>query len=572
MSRNEEIADQLELMADLLDAMDVEFKPRAYRRAAERLIELDRPVESIAAEGTDALEDLDDVGSAIAEKIVEYLETGSIAELEELKQELPVDMSALTRVEGLGPKRVGALYRALEITDLETLEAAAEAGEIQAVDGFGEKTEANILERIPFAKEAAKRHLLVYGMEVAESILTDLNEDPSVKRCSTAGSIRRWLPTVGDVDLLVATADPDSVITTIEASDTIDELLESGDRKARARSIDGVSVDFRFVHDADFGAALQYFTGSKDHNVQLRRRAIKRAMKINEYGVFTEDGTRIAGETEEEVYAAVDLPVMPPEIREGRGELEAAEAGELPTLVEPTDLRGDLHTHTDWSDGGASIDEMLKAAAAFGHEYLAITDHAPGAGVRSDITVPIDEIDAQRAAIEVAREAVDIEVLHGVEANIEADGSIDLPMELLESLDIVIASPHAALSQDSETATERLITAIEHPAVDLIGHPSGRKLGQRPGLDLDVEAIVEAAAREDVALEVNSHPVRLDMEGSAVRLAIDAGAPVVISTDAHRPTEYELIRFGVYTARRGWAETDDILNTRSWTELKAWLD
>lgn len=570
MTRNDEVAERFEAFADLLEAQDVEFKPRAYRRAAERITDLGRPIEDVADDGVEALEELDDIGEAIAQKIIEYLETGTIEELEELKAELPVDMAALTRVEGLGPKRVGALYRALEITDLDELEAAAEAGRIQEVDGFGAKTEENILERIPFARAAASRHLLVYGTEVADELLADLESSAAVERCSVAGSIRRWLPTVGDVDILVATTDPGAVLEAIEASDAVEAVLESGERKARTRSPEGVSVDFRFVDADAFGSALQYFTGSKDHNVQVRRRAIERGLKINEYGVFSGD-TRLAGETEASVYETVDLPLIPPELREARGELEAADADALPDLVDRADLCGDLHVHTTWSDGAVGIDEMIAAAEAAGHDYVAITDHAPGGGVRGDIAASVEDLRRQRDAIDDARAAAEIAVFHGVEANIEADGSIDLPADLLADLDLVIASPHAALSQDRDAATDRLVAAIEHPHVDIIGHPTGRKLGQRPGLNPDLTAVVEAAASAGVALEVNSHPVRLDLDGVGVKRAVDAGVPVAISTDAHRPDELDLLRFGVHTARRGWAEPGDILNTRSAAELDRWL-
>lgn len=572
MSKNDEVAQRFEEMADLLEAKDVDFKPRAYRRAAERIRDIGRPIEVIAGDGVEALTKFDDIGDAIASKIVEYLEEGRIEELEELKAEIPVDMDALLRVEGLGPKRIGTLYRSLGITDLEDLEAAAKAGDIQTVDGFGQKTETNILERIPFAKAAAKRHLLVDGMEAAEEIVAELSDDPSVIRCSIAGSIRRWRPTVGDVDLLVATESPTSVIETIEVSEAVETVLESGEQKARVRSPDGVSMDFRFVEASSFGAALQYFTGSQAHNVQLRRRAIDRDLTVNEYGVFTDDGTNVASETESAVYDAVDLPLIEPELREGRGEIEAAAAGALPDLIDVDDIRGDLHVHTTWSDGTVDIETMVEAAADIGHDFVAITDHAPGAGVRSDITVDIEDVYAQREAVMTVRSDATIRVFHGLEANIEPDGGIDLPDDLLQELDIVIASPHAALGQDTETATERLIAAIEHPQVDIIGHPTGRKLGQRPGLELDVEAIVQAAAVNDVALEVNSHPVRLDLEGGPVKRAVDAGVPVAINTDAHRPEELSLQRFGVHTARRGWAEASDCLNTLSPSRLDSWLE
>lgn len=571
MSENEAVARRLDEIADILEAMDVEFKPRAYRRAADHVRELDRPIEQVAVDGVDALEEIEGVGEAIAEKILEYLETGTIEELEELREELPVDMAALTRVEGVGPKRVGALYEALGIRDLDELEEAAEAGEIREVPGFGEKSEQNILEHIPFARQAAKRHLLHIARSIGEGILTDIEGLDAVEQCELAGSIRRWVPTIGDVDILVATTAPEELLDRIDGFSDIAETIEAGERKASYRTTEGVRVDFRFIGPEVFGAALQYFTGSKHHNVQVRQRAIDRGLKVNEYGVFTEDEERIAGATEESMYAAVDLPWMAPEIREGRGEIEAADAGELPTLVEPADMLGDLHVHSTWSDGSMSILEMARAAETFGHEYIAITDHATGPGVVADIGLEDEELLDQREEIDAAMEATSITVIHGVEANIDTDGGISVTDDVLEALDLVIASPHTSLSQDHDRATNRLITAIEHPHVDIIGHPTGRKLGQRPGLSVDIDRIATKAAEHGVALEVNSHPVRLDLEGEAVRTAIEHGATIAISTDAHVGHELELLRYGVHTARRGWAEHADVLTTWSSDDVLEFL-
>lgn len=560
MSTNTIVAARLDEFADLLEAKDVEFKPRAYRRAAEQVRDYPRPIEAVAAEGTDALTEIEGVGNAIAEKILEYLERGSIEELDELRDELPVDMDALTRVEGLGPKRVGALYRALNIRDLDDLARAAEAGRIQTVDGFGAKTEANIVERIPFARQAAERHLLSVARPIADDMLTRLGAIDAVIDSEVAGSIRRWLPTIGDVDILVATDRPKTVVDAIESFEFVAGVIEAGERKASIRTTEDVRVDFRFVERSSFGAALQYFTGSKDHNVQIRQRAIDRGWKVNEYGVF-EGERRLAGSTEAEVYDALDLPWIPPEMREARGEVELAEADRLPALLEEGDIQGDLHMHSTWSDGGVTIAEMVAAAEATGYAYLAITDHATGPGVVADTGVPDDALLEQAADIDAARADADIEIFHGVEANISPDGDISVRDDVLDALDIVIASPHAALGQDRETATNRLLSAIEHPHVDIIGHPTGRKLGRRPGLPIDMERIAEAAAEAGVALEVNSHPIRLDLAGEAVHTAIEHDVSIVISTDAHVPQELDLMRYGVHTARRGWATAANVLNT-----------
>ncbi len=572
MSENDAVANRLDEIADLLEAMDVDFKPRAYRRAADHIRELDRPVEQIATEGQDALEEIEGVGEAIAEKIIEYLETGSIEELEDLRESLPVEMSALTRVEGIGPKRVGMLYEALGIRTLDELAAAAEAGEIQTVPGFGEKSEQNILDHIPFARQAAKRHLLYVARSLADEILDEFAAIDAVDRCEVAGSIRRWLPTIGDVDILIATDVGGSLTTTIESLAFAAETIEAGDRKASYRTEEGIRVDFRFIEPSVFGAALQYFTGSKHHNVQVRQRAIDRGLKVNEYGVFTGTDERIAGETEESVYEVVDLPWMAPEIREGRGEIEAADAGALPTLLESSDMRGDLHVHSDWSDGSMSIADMVDAADTLGLEYLAITDHATGPGVVAGTGVEDAELLRQREEIDHANQSTDVTVLHGVEANIDAEGGISVSDAVLEELDIVIASPHAALTQDREQATERLLHAISHPQVNIIGHPTGRKLGQRPGLPIDIERVAKAAASQHVALEVNSHPVRLDLEGEAVKTVIEHGGTIAISTDAHVGHELELIRYGVHTARRGWAEPSNVLTAWTVEEVRSFID
>ena len=591
MSRNDEVATRLEEFADLLEATGVEYKPTAYRRAAENVRDHPAPIEGLAAEGEDAVAEIDRVGDAIAAKIVEYVETGAMAELSALREELPVDMAGLTAVEGVGPKTVGSLYDALGITDLDELEAAAEAGEIQTVSGFGAKTEENILDNVPFARESRERTRLGDARPVADDALAYLADRDAVESVEVCGSIRRWRPTIGDVDLLVASEAREPIVEAFTDWETADATIEAGTGKASVRA-DGTRVDLRIVDPDEFGAALQYFTGSRAHNVAVRNRAIDRDLKLNEYGLFdvsdvdeesaddavdgaetdaTRVGERVAGESEDAVYRALDMDPVPPELREDRGEVAAAAEGALPLLVDSGDLRGDLHTHTDWSDGGFSIAEMAAAAAERGYDYHVVTDHATGPGMVGGVGLDEAAIEEQAAAIAEAADEVDVPILHGIEANIDADGDLSTDDETLAALDLVVASPHAALGQNGEAATERLVRAAEHPHVDVLGHPTGRLINERPGLDPDVEAVAEAAAASGTAIEVNANPARLDADGEFVRAAIEAGATIAVDTDAHAPRELDNARYGIHTARRGWAEAADVLNARSLDGLRSFL-
>ena len=591
MSRNDEVATRLEEFADLLEATGVEYKPTAYRRAAENVRDHPAPIEGLAAEGEDAVAEIDRVGDAIAAKIVEYVETGAMAELSALREELPVDMAGLTAVEGVGPKTVGSLYDALGITDLDELEAAAEAGEIQTVSGFGAKTEENILDNVPFARESRERTRLGDARPVADDALAYLADRDAVESVEVCGSIRRWKATIGDIDLLVASEAREPIVEAFTDCPAADATIEAGTGKASVRA-DGTRVDLRIVDPDEFGAALQYFTGSRAHNVAVRNRAIDRDLKLNEYGLFdvsdvdeesaddavdgaetdaTRVGERVAGESEDAVYRALDMDPVPPELREDRGEVAAAAEGALPLLVDSGDLRGDLHTHTDWSDGGFSIAEMAAAAAERGYDYHVVTDHATGPGMVGGVGLDEAAIEEQAAAIAEAADEVDVPILHGIEANIDADGDLSTDDETLAALDLVVASPHAALGQNGEAATERLVRAAEHPHVDVLGHPTGRLINERPGLDPDVEAVAEAAAASGTAIEVNANPARLDADGEFVRAAIEAGATIAVDTDAHAPRELDNARYGIHTARRGWAEAADVLNARSLDGLRSFL-
>ncbi len=596
MTTNAELAARLEEFADLLEADDVEYKPRAYRRAAESVSAHPTPIaDYVDADDREAIENVEGVGEAIASKIVEYVETGEIEELEELRAELPVDMADLTRIEGVGPKTVGKLHRELGIETLDDLEAAAEAGEVREVKGFGAKTEQNILDNLEFARQMGQRQLLGEARPLADDVLAHLEGLEGVDRCEVAGSIRRWRATIGDVDALASTETPEAVVEAFLAWDSIDDEIESGPAKASVR-VGDVRVDLRVVAPEEFGSALQYFTGSKAHNVRLRNYAIDRGMKLNEYGAFdvseaqrasdsrtasdenVDDpdagqrvGERVAGETEESMYEALGLPWMPPELREDRGEIAAAAEGDLPELVTREDVRGDLHTHTEWSDGNNTIEEMVAAAEERGYEYYCVSDHAEGPGVVGGMGLTDEDILEQVEEIRAVDDRYEIEVFAGIEANVDADGEIGLSEEVVDALDLIVASPHSALGQDFDTATDRLVRAVENPDVDVLGHPSGRLLNEREGLDFDPNALARAAVDHDTALEVNSNPHRLDLPGSDVKAAVDEGAKIAIDTDAHSPATLEYVRWGVHTARRGWAEPADVINTWPLEELRAFL-
>jgi len=577
VSRNAEVATRLEEYADLLEAQGDDYRPRSYRTAAENVRDHPQPIEDAVADG--AVEEIEGVGESIGAKIAEYVETGEIEALDEAREELPVDMAALTAVEGVGPKTVGKLYDALGIEDLDDLERAAEAGEIQTVEGFGETSEENIREGISFARRSRERSLLGESRPLAEDALEHLREATPAERSEVAGSIRRWRETTGDVDALAAAEDGAAVVDAFADWERADEVIEAGETKAALR-VAGERVDLRVVAPAEWGAALQYFTGSRDHNVRLRNRAIDRDLKVNEYGVFDVSdvsdpdagqrvGDRVAGETEADVYEALDCAWIPPELREDGGEVAAAADDGLPDLLEEGDLRGDLHVHTDASDGDATLDEMLAGAAEVGHDYVCISDHATGPGMVGGVGLDDDELREQMATVREAGADADVTVFSGVEANIGADGFVSVADDLLADLDLVVASPHSGLEGDG---TDRLVAAARHPEVDVIGHPTGRLLTRRPGLDVDARRLAEVAAEEGVALEVNANPHRLDLGGDGVRAAVEAGAPIAINTDAHSPAEYRNAVYGVHTARRGWAEAADVLNARDAAGLRAVLD
>lgn len=562
--KNLELAALFNEIADLLELKgESPFRVNAYRRAARALEGLTEDVEEVAARG--ALEEIPGVGKSIAEKITEYLRTGKITYHQELLRELPAGLPELMRIPGLGPKTAMAIYQHLGITTVEDLERAARTSRLSSVPRMGAKTIENILRGIEQLRRAGTRLPLGTVLPYAEEIVARLRGLRSVHQISVAGSLRRMKDTIGDIDILATSSDPEQAMHTFVRMPEVSQVLSHGTTRSSVILRAGIQADLRVVEPAAFGAALQYFTGSKEHNIKLRERAIRMGLKINEYGVFRGE-RRIAGSTEEEVYAAVKLPWIPPELREDQGEIEAAEAGRLPRLVELRDIRGDLHMHTKWSDGAATAEEMARAAQGLGYEYICITDHsrslkfAGGVGV-DDLRQHIRDVRR------LSERLGGVAVLIGSEVDILADGSLDYPDEVLAELDVVIASVHTRFRMDVRAMTERIIRAMQNPYVTIIGHPTGRLVQQRDPYSVDVEQLVEAARKTGTILEVNAAPERLDLKDVHVRLAKESGVLLAVNTDAHSTSQLRYMVLGVGTARRGWAEAKDVVNTRPLHEL-----
>jgi DNA polymerase (family 10) len=559
--RNADVAAMLNRVADLLEIRGENFfKIRAYREAVRQLDNLTTEVEDLIKEGR--LTDIPGIGEAIEKKIVEYVTTGQLEFLTKLEAEVPPALLELTRVPGLGPRTAKDIYDALGILSLEDLEQAAQTHRLLQVRGIKAKTEENIIKGIAMLKRTEGRIYFPEAWILADSFLTTLRSQPGVVRVEIAGSVRRARETVGDLDLLVASDDPEAMCREFARLPQVNDVIGQGGTKTSIRVRSGMQVDLRAVKPDSFGAAWQYFTGSQAHNVQLRGRAERMGkLKINEYGVFREDGTRIAGETEEEVYAAVGCVWIPPELREGWGEIELAARGPLPELVQEKDLRGDLHTHSNWSDGRNEIAVMARAARERGYAYIVLTDHTQSLTIAQGLTperfvARAAEIAAVNAQPGMAR------VLNGAEVDILPDGSLDLPDDCLASLDLVVASVHTALDQPKDVITQRVLTALRSPHVDVFAHPTSRRLDRRGETNVDMEAVISEAVKTGTALEINSSPFRLDLNDTSARKAREAGALLAIDTDAHYPAEFDYVRYGGAIARRAGLTPDRVLNTR----------
>lgn len=568
--KNVDVARHFEEIGDLLEIQGANtFRVRAYRNGSRTIEDLAEPITGIAANGEKALVELPGIGKDIAAKIVVLIETGTTPQLEKLREEVPPGVVDMLRIQGLGPKKVKALFAELKVTSLDELKTAAESGAVAELKGFGKKTAQVILEGIEHLVHVGNRFFLAEALVAAETIVADLKQLKSVTQATIAGSARRRKETCGDLDVLATSTDSSAAMDLLGEHELVEKVLARGETKQRVRLRSGIEMDLRVVPDESYGAAMQYFTGSKEHNIVIRQRAQKRGLKLNEYGLFR-DEELVAGETEEAIYKAVDLPWVPPELRENRGEIELAEADKLPKLLELKDIKGDLHMHTTATDGTASITEMIEAARERGLKYIAITDH-------SKRVTMANGLDAERLRKhwteirKIREEYSDIEVLCGIECDILEDAELDLPDDVLAEADWVIAVLHYGLKQPGEQIMKRLLNAVKNPYVSAIGHPSGRIVGRRPGADIHYPDLFKAAADHGVLMEINAHPSRLDLDDIQAAAAKDHGIPIVINTDAHSTTGFDVMQYGVYQARRAGLEKKDVANALPFNKFKKLL-
>lgn len=561
--KNKELAKIFYDISIYLEMEGVAFKPQAYEKAALSLDALSENVEGLYKQGgLKALKEIPGVGESIAEKIKEYIKTGKVKEYENFKKKMPVDLDELSAIEGIGPKMIKDLYKNLKIKNLNDLEKAAKAGKIRKLAHFGEKTEKNILQGIEFLKRNKGRFLLGEIIPVVNEIVSNLKSLKEVKKISPAGSVRRMKETIGDVDILITSSDPKKVIKYFVSLPGIVKIWGQGPTKASIRLREGFDVDLRVLPDKEFGSALQYFTGSKDHSIALRKIAIEKGMKLSEYGLF-KGKKLIASETEEDIYKALGFPYFEPELRENTGELEAALKGKLPKVIGYKDIKGDFHVHSDWDGGADSIEKIAQEAQKLGYEYIGISDHTKFLKIEHGL----DEKQLLRRGKEIDKlnqklksQNKKFRILAGCEANILADGSIDIDDKVLAQLDYVIAGVHSQMKMGREEMTERIIKAMENTNVDIIAHPTGRLIQRRDAYQIDFDKLLEVAQRTGTILEIDSYPNRLDLKDTNIRKAKEAGVKMVINTDSHRLDQLRFMELGISQARRGWAEKKDIIN------------
>ncbi len=569
---NQELVKILNEIAILLDIKGIDFKPRAYEKAAYAIESLAEDVEEIYKRGGQkALEEIPGVGQSIAEKIEEFIKTGKVQEYQKLKTELPVDISGLKKVEGLGPKTIKKLYKELQIKDLKSLKKAAEESRLRGVEGLGEKSEQKILKSINFLEQSRGRLLISFALPMSRKIVERLRSLPEVKRAEFAGSIARRQETVGDLDILIVSDKPSKVMDFFVKMPEVQEVIAKGLTKTSVRLKVGIDADLRVVPPESFGAALQYFVGDKYHNIAVREIAIKKGYKLNEYGLFKGEKL-IAGADEKEVYEKLGMIWMPPEMRTNHGEIEAAlrqaqgKLPGLPKLINYDDLKGDLQVQTDWTDGRDSTREMAEAAKKQGLEYICITDHTAalamtGGNDEKRLLKQMAEID------KVQKEVSGIKILKGAEVDIHKDGTLDIDDETLAKLDVVGVSVHSRFNMTEEDMTKRVIRAMENPNTDILFHPTGRLIQKREAYKINMEEIIKTAKKTGTILEANAQPLRLDLKDEYIRQTIESGVKISIDSDAHSMSHFQLLEYGIAQARRGWAEKKDVINTRSWEEM-----
>ncbi|HET6502069.1 MAG TPA: DNA polymerase/3'-5' exonuclease PolX [Amycolatopsis sp.] len=565
---NDEVEALLQEYADLLAITGGDaFKARAYEKAARAIGAYQQDVSTLGAR---ELRGIPGVGKSIADKIEEYFRTGTVPAFEEARARIPAGVRQLIAIPTLGPKKAALLHERLGIGSVDELVAAIDAEKLRGLKGFGPKTEENILHGVELLRQAGERSLLDVATELAEEIVAALSAVPGCLRCTYAGSLRRYRETVGDVDILAASHDSGPLMTALKNLDFVSEVIASGRKKTSIRTTRGLQVDLRVVPPESWGAALQYFTGSQAHNVRTREIAVHAKLKLSEYGLFdAETGNLVVSETEEEVYHRLGLDWMPPTLREDRGEIEAAARGELPALVREADLRGDLHTHTDLTDGVSSLEDMVKSAAEKGYAYYAITDHAPNLWMQR---MSDEKMLAQRDQVrDLDGRYRGMRLLHGTELNIDADGDVDWAEDFLAGFDVCVASVHSVFGQSRRDMTRRLVRACENPHVDIIGHPTARLIGRREPIDADLDEVFRACARTGTALEINAFPDRLDLRDEHILWAKGFGVKFAIDSDAHSTRHLGVIRYGVGTAQRGWLTPDDVINTWPLDRLRAFL-
>ncbi|MGM0689062.1 MAG: DNA polymerase/3'-5' exonuclease PolX [Bacillota bacterium] len=563
---NKDIAEVFNKIANLLEIKGAnQFRIRAYRDAARTIENLSKTAADMVKQDQD-LSELSGIGKDLADKVETIVETGTHPLLEDLKKEIPEELSRLMKLKGMGPKKIKAIFNTLGVKTADDLREAAETHKIQEISGFGEITERNILEELDRWHGEQKRYSLSVADQMIKPYYEYLKEVKKVKSLEIVGSYRRRKETVGDIDILATGKHGCNIMELFITYEDVGKVLSKGNTRSTVILKSGLQVDLRVVPQVAFGAAMHYFTGSKAHNIACRKIAVNKKFKLNEYGLFKGDN-RIAGRTEKEVYANLDLPYIQPELRENRGEIEAGQKGELPELIAPDDLRGDLHVHTKATDGRNSLEEMVEAAQKKDYEYLAITDHSKKVSVARGLDIKrlrkqMEEIDSLQDKFK------DIRILKSIEVDILKDGSLDLPDDILKELDLTVCSVHYNLSLSREKQTERILKAMDNPYMNILGHPSGRMINKREPLELDMEKIMQAAAERNICFEINSDPARLDLNDVYCKLGKDIGIKMVISTDAHSVENLDLIRFGISQARRGWLEKDDVLNTLSLKKLK----